>query len=84
MCSDWWVSILGLCQFLCLCSLSILAVILNKLSNEKRKSKMVGKGKQIRLNTKDKKKEQEHFVRKPNQYFIIELTSNLTIGLFIL
>ena len=45
---------------------------------------MVGKGKQIRLNTKDKKKEQEHFVRKPNQYFIIELTSNLTIGLFIL
>ena len=45
---------------------------------------MVGKGKQIRLNTKDKKKEQEHFVQKPNQHFIIESRSNLTIGLFIL
>ena len=37
---------------------------------------MLGKGKQIRLNTKDKKKEPEHFVQKPNQHFIIESRSN--------
>ena len=30
MCGDWWISILGLCQFLCVCGLSILAVILIK------------------------------------------------------
>ena len=41
---------------------------------------MVGKVKQIRLNTKDKKKGEEHFVEKPNQHFIIELRSNSTIG----
>ena len=38
MCSDWWISILGLCQFLCVCGLSILAVILIK-GNEKRNRK---------------------------------------------
>ena len=30
MCGDWWISILGHCQFLCICGLSILAVILIK------------------------------------------------------
>ena len=40
---------------------------------------MVGKGKQIRLNTTDKNKEQVDFVHKPNQQLIIELRSNLTI-----
>ena len=40
---------------------------------------MVGKTKQIRLNTTDKKKEQVDFVHKP-----IESRSNSTIGLFIL
>ena len=34
MCGDWWILILGLCQFLCICSLSILVVILIK-GNEK-------------------------------------------------
>ena len=38
MCGDWWISILGLCQFLCVCGLSILAVILIK-GNEKRNLK---------------------------------------------
>ena len=38
MCGDWWISILGLCQFLCVCGLSILAVILIK-GNEKRNRK---------------------------------------------
>ena len=37
----------------------------------------------IRLNTTDKNKEQVDFVHKPNQYFIIESRSNLTVGLFI-
>ena len=45
---------------------------------------MVGKGKQIWLNTTDKNKEQVDFVHKPNQHLIIESRSNLTIGLFIL
>ena len=45
---------------------------------------MVGKGKQIRLNTTDKNKEQVDFVHKPNQHLIVESRSNLTIGLFIL
>ena len=39
MCGDWWISILGLCQFLCVCSLSILDVVLikgNEKSNRKR------------------------------------------------
>ena len=40
---------------------------------------MVGKGKQIRLNTTNKNKEQVDFVHKPNQHLIIELRSNLTI-----
>ena len=40
---------------------------------------MVGKTKQIRLNTTDKKKEQVDFVHNP-----IESRSNSTIGLFIL
>ena len=40
---------------------------------------MVGKTKQIRLNTTDKKKEQVDFVHKP-----IESRSTSTIGLFIL
>ena len=44
----------------------------------------VGKGKQIRLNTTDKNKEQVDFVHKPNQHLIIESRSNLTVGLFIL
>ena len=34
---------------------------------------MVGKGKQIRLNTKDKNKEQVDFVHKPNQHLIIAI-----------
>ena len=39
MCGDWWISILGLCQFLCVCGLSILAVTSikgNKKRNRKR------------------------------------------------
>ena len=43
MCGDWWISILGLCQFLCVCGLSILAVILIK-GNEKRNRKETDKG----------------------------------------
>ena len=43
-----------------------------------------GKGKQIRLNTTDKNKEQVDFVHKPNQHLIVESRSNLTVGLFIL
>ena len=42
MCGDWWISIPGLCQFLCICGLSILAVILmkgNKKCNRKRQEK---------------------------------------------
>ena len=38
MSGDWWISILGLCQFLCVCGLSILAVIMIK-GNEKRNRK---------------------------------------------
>ena len=34
VCGDWWFSIPGLCQCLCVCGLSILAVILIK-GNEK-------------------------------------------------
>ena len=45
---------------------------------------IVGKGKQIWLNTTDKNKEQVDFVHKTNQHLIIESRSNLTIGLFIL
>ena len=45
---------------------------------------MLGKGKQIRLNTTDKNKEQVDFVHKPNQHLIVEFKSNLTIRLFIL
>ena len=45
---------------------------------------MAGKGKQIRLNTTDKNKEQVDFVHKPNQHLIIESRYNLTVGLFIL
>ena len=45
---------------------------------------MPGKGKQIRLNSTDKNKEQVDFVHKPNQHLIIESRSNLTVGLFIL
>ena len=44
---------------------------------------MAGKGKQIRLNSTDKNKEQVDFVHKPNQHLIIESRSNLTVGLFI-
>ena len=47
-------------------------------------SLMAGKGKQIRLNTTDKNKEEVDFVHKPNQHLIIESRSNLTVGLFIL
>ena len=43
MCGDWWISSLGLCQFLCVCGLSILAVILIK-GNEKRNRKRQEKG----------------------------------------
>ena len=43
MCGDWWISILGLCQFLCVCGLSILAVILIT-GNEKRNRKRQEKG----------------------------------------
>ena len=46
MSGDWWISILGLCQFLGVCGLSILAAILIK-GNEKRKT--AGKGKPMRL-----------------------------------
>jgi len=42
------------------------------------------KGKQIRLNSTDKNKEQVDFVHKPNAHLIIESRSNLTVGLFIL
>ena len=42
----------------------------------------VGKGKQIRLITTDKNKEQVDFVHKPNQNLIIESRSNLTVGLY--
>ena len=48
----------------------------------KTQSWTVGKGKQIRLNTKDKNKQQVDFVHKPNQHVIIKSRSNLTIGLF--
>ena len=70
------------CQFLCVCGLSILAVILIK-GNE---NAIVNgrKGKQIWLNTTDKNKEQIDFVHKPNQHLISESRSNLTIRLFIL
>ena len=44
---------------------------------------MAGQGKQIRLNTTDKNKEEVDFVHKPNQHLIIESRSNLTVGLFI-
>ena len=83
MSGDWWISILGLCQFLCVYGLSILAVILIQ-GNEKRNHRRAGKGKQIRLNTTDENKEQVDFVHKPNQHLIIESRSNLTVGLFIL
>ena len=85
MSGDWWISILGLCQFLWVYSLSILAVILIQ-GNEKRNRRWAGKGKQMRLNTTDENKEQVDFVHKPcsNQYLIIESRSNLTVGLFIL
>ena len=43
MCGDCWISILSPCQFLCICSLSILAVILIK-GNEKRNHKRQEKG----------------------------------------
>ena len=36
------------------------------------------------LNTTDKNKERVDFVHKPNQHLIIESSSNLSIGLFIL
>ena len=42
MCGDWWISIPGLCQFLWVWGLSILAVILmkgNKKCNRKRQEK---------------------------------------------
>ena len=77
MCGDWWISILGLCQFLCVCGLSILAVILIK-GNEKRNRKRYEKASKYDL-TQDKNKEQVDFV-----HLIIESRSNLTIGLFIL
>ena len=57
MCGDWWISILGLCQFLCICGLSILAVILIK-GNEKRNRKRQEKGSKYDLKTTDKNKEQ--------------------------
>ena len=38
MFGDWWISILGLCQFVCVCGLSILVIILIK-GNEKRNRK---------------------------------------------
>ena len=31
MCGDWWISIPSLCQFLCVCGLSIQGVILIKV-----------------------------------------------------
>ena len=73
MWGDWWISILGLCQFVCVCGLSILAVTLIK-GNEKPNRIRLGKGKQIQVD----------FVDKPNQHLIIESRSNLTVGLFIL
>ena len=45
---------------------------------------MAGKGKQIRLNSTGKNKEQVDFVHKPNEHSIIEWRSNMTVGLFIL
>ena len=48
MCSDWWISILGLGQFFfCICHLSILAVILIKhnenanINGRKREANMI-------------------------------------------
>ena len=43
MCGDWWIWILGVSEFLCVCSLSVLAVILIK-GNEKRNPKWQEKG----------------------------------------
>ena len=83
MSGDWWISILGLCQFLCVYGLSILAVILIQ-GNEKCNRRRAGKGKQIRVNTTEKNKEQADFVHKPNRHLVIESRSNLTVGLFIL
>ena len=83
MCGDRWISILGLCQFLRICGLSILAVILirgNKKQNRKRQKREANT---IEHN-RDKNKEQVDFVHKPNQHLIIELRYNLTVGLFIL
>ena len=74
MCGDWWISILGLCQFLCVCGLSILAVILIKGNKKPNCNYTAGKGKQIQVD----------FVHKPNQHLLIESRSNLTVGLFIL
>ena len=59
-----------------ICHLSILAVILITKGNEKHNRKPLEKGKQKRVNTTDKNKEQIDFVHKPNQH--------LAIGLFIL
>ena len=73
MCGDWWISIPGFCQFLCVCGLSILAVILIK-----------GNKKPNRIRQEKGSKYREDFVHKPNQHLIIESRSNSTVGLFIL
>ena len=83
MCGDRWISILGLCQFLRICGLYILAVILirgNKKQNRKRQKREANT---IEHN-RDKNKEQVNFVNKPNQHLILESRSNLIVGLFIL
>ena len=60
MCGDWWIWILGVSEFLCVCSLSVLAVILIK-GNEKRNRKWQGKGSKYDLR-KGKNNEQVDFV----------------------
>ena len=67
MCGDWWISILGLCQFLSVCGLSILVIILIK-GNEKRNRKRWEKGSKYDWTT-DKNKEQVDFVHKTKSTF---------------
>ena len=67
MCGDWWISILGLCQFLSVCGLSILVIILIK-GNEKRNRKGWEKGSKYDWTT-DKNKEQVDFVHKTKSTF---------------
>ena len=69
LCGDWWISILDLCQFLWVCGLSILAVILIK-GNEKRNLK--------------RQEREANTIKHNRQHLIIESRYNLTVGLFIL